>query len=148
MKILLPVDGSEGALEAVHHALRFIHGGLRASFVLANVQEPASLYEVVVAHDAKVIESVSAAAAAHALEAAQVLMHAAGCAFEVEAVTGDPGHMIVDISERFECDLIVMGARGAGAAHVDVGGKSLGSVANSVLHSAVAAVMVVKQIEG
>jgi nucleotide-binding universal stress UspA family protein len=147
MKILLPIDGSEGSLEAVHHSLRLVHSGLRSSFVLANVQEPASLYEVVVAHDAKVIEDVSAAAAAHALEAAQVLMHAAGCVFEVEAATGDPGHMIVDIAERFECDLIVMGARGAGAAGADLGGTSLGSVANSVLHSAATAVMIIKQTD-
>lgn len=62
MRILLPVDGSENALEAVRHALRLVDDGLRANFVLANVQEPASLYEMVVAHDAAVIERVSEAA--------------------------------------------------------------------------------------
>jgi nucleotide-binding universal stress UspA family protein len=148
MKILLPIDGSEGSLEAVHHALRMVHGGLRTSFVLANVQEPASFYEVVVAHNAKVIEDVSAAAAAHALEAAQVLLHTAGCAFDTEVVTGDAGHMLVDIAERFECDMIIMGARGAGAAAPHQGGTSLGSVSNSVLHSSAVAVMIVKQVEG
>ena len=39
MKILLPVDGSDASLDAVRHALQLIREGLRASLVLANVQE-------------------------------------------------------------------------------------------------------------
>ncbi|MEO5697521.1 MAG: universal stress protein [Burkholderiaceae bacterium] len=143
MKILLPTDGSEASLEAVHHALRLVHEGLRASFVLANVQEPASLYEVVVAHDADVIENVSAAAGAHSLEAAQTLLRAAGVEFESEVASGDPANMLVDIGERFECDLIIMGARGVGA----LSGALLGSVSNSVLHTANVPVMIVKPVE-
>lgn len=131
MKILLPVDGSAGALEAVHHAVRLSRAGLRAGFVLANVQEPASLYEVVVAHDAEVIERVSVAAAEHALESAEAVLRAAGLAFESEAVLGDPGHLLVEIAERFECDMVVMGARGVGNPH----GAVPGSVTNALLHA-------------
>jgi nucleotide-binding universal stress UspA family protein len=143
MKILLPTDGSEASLDAVHHALRLVHSGLRASFVLANVQEPASLYEVVVAHDAAVIEQVSAAAAAHALEAAQVLLRTAGVEYESEIGSGDPGHTLVEIAERFDCDMVIMGARGIGALR----GALLGSVSNSVLHAANVPVTIVKQAE-
>ena len=39
MKLLLPIDGSEPALEGVRHALHLLSEGLRASFVLATVQE-------------------------------------------------------------------------------------------------------------
>ena len=49
MKILLPLDGSEPALDAVRHAMRLVREGLRAEFVLANVQEPVYLYEMVLA---------------------------------------------------------------------------------------------------
>jgi nucleotide-binding universal stress UspA family protein len=140
MKILLPIDGSEGALDAVHHALRLVHAGLRASFVLANVQEPASLYEVLVAHDAKVIEKVSASAAEHELEAPKVLLRTAGVEFEVDVSDGDPGHMLVDAAERLGCELIVMGARGVG----DPRASGLGSVAKSVVDGSAIAVMVVK----
>jgi len=137
MRVLLPVDGSEAALAAVHHALRLARDGLRANFVLANVQEPASLYEVVVAHDAQVIESVSTGAAVHSLAAAQVLLRGAG----VEIATGDPGHTLIDIAERFECDMVVMGARGVGApAHA----ARFGSVANAVLHAAGVPVTIVR----
>jgi len=133
MKVLLPVDGSDGALAAIRHALRLVHDGLRASFVLANVQEPASLYEVVVAHDAEVLERVSNAAAMHSLEAAQALLRAAAVEYETEIAHGDPGHSLIDIAERFECEAIVMGARGVGAS---LRGTHLGSVANAVLHAA------------
>lgn len=141
MKILLPVDGSDGALKAVRHALRLAHDGLRASFVLANVQEPASLYEVVVAHDAQVIEQVSEAAAAHALAPAQALLRAAGVEFECEIGHGDPGHVLVEIAERCGCDLLILGARGRDQAD----GDAIGPVAAAVLEHAKAPVMVVKR---
>lgn len=142
MKILLPVDGSENALEAVRHALRLVDDGLRASFVLANVQEPASLYEVVVAHDAEVIEQVSAAAAAHSLAPAQALLSLAGLEFETEVGHGDPGHEIVAIAERSGCELIVLGARG-----IEPLEGALGSTAEWVLRHAGMAVMVVRRDE-
>lgn len=144
MKIMLAVDGSEGALEAVRHALRLTQNGLKASFVLANVQEPASLYEVVVAHNAEVIEQVSEAAAAHSLAPAQALLDAAALAFETEIGHGDPGHVLVDIAERCECDLVIIGARGM----EPYDGGSLGPVANSVLQRAGVPVMVVKRVVG
>lgn len=144
MKILLPIDGSEGALEAVRHALRLVHAGLRAEVVLANVQEPASLYEVVVAHNAEVIEQVSEAAAAHSLAPAQALLRAAGVPFETEIGHGDPGHLLVDIAERFGCDLVILGARGQDISE----SGALGSVATAVLQHASAAVTVVRRREG
>ena len=143
MKVLLPIDGSDAALDAVRYALRLVHAGLRANFVLANVQEPATLYEVVVAHDADVIEHVSAAAAAHSLESAQALLRAAGAEFESEVGTGDPGHVLVDIAERFECELVIMGARGVGALRAAL----LGSVSTSVLHASSVPVLIVKTLE-
>ena len=47
MKILLPVDGSAVSLEAVRFAIRMANAGLDTRVVLANVQEPANLYELV-----------------------------------------------------------------------------------------------------
>jgi nucleotide-binding universal stress UspA family protein len=143
MKILLPVDGSENALEAVRHALRLVDDGLRASFVLANVQEPASLNEVVVAHNAEVIEKVSEAAAEHSLASAQELLRVAGLEFETEIGHGDPGHQIVDIAERCGCELIILGARGMEPLE-----GALGSAADSVLRHASMPVMIVRRDEG
>ena len=74
MKILVPVDGSAVSLEAVRFAIRMAQDGLNTQVVLANVQEPATLYELVVAHDPQVIGDISAAAGAHTLGPAQALL--------------------------------------------------------------------------
>ena len=143
MKILLPVDGSAVSLEAVRFAIRMAQSGLESSMVLANVQEPATLYEWVVAHDQQVLAEVSAAAGAHTLEAAQALLDAAGIAYECEVASGDPAHTLIDILENFQCDLVVMGASGPSTLRRAL----LGSVSNEVLHAAGVPVMIVKALE-
>ena len=140
MKLLIPVDGSELSLEAVRFAVRVLLAGLRGEVVLANVQEPANLYELIVAHDPDVIDQVSADAGVHALQAARALLDAAEVEYECEVAKGDPAHTIVDIAERFACDLIVMGARGNSALR----SAMLGSVSNEVLHASAVPVMIVK----
>ena len=140
MKILLPVDGSALSLEAVRHALRLRQEGLQVTAVLANVQEPASLYELLVAHDAEMIDRVSADAGMDALAGAIALLDAAGVDYECEVAKGDPAHTLIDVCERFGCEMIVMGARGASAARSAL----LGSVSNEVLHASAVPVMIVK----
>ncbi|TAH12772.1 MAG: universal stress protein [Curvibacter sp.] len=146
MKVLLPVDGSELSLEAVRLALRMRQDGLSLSAVLANVQEPASLYEILVAHDPDVIDQLSAEAGLHALQPARDLLDAAGVEYECEVAKGDPAHTLIDISERFGCDMVVMGARGASALR----SAMLGSVSNEVLHASLVPVVIVKpgDVEG
>jgi len=143
MKILLPVDGSAVSLEAVRFAIRMAQDGLDSSVVLANVQESATLYELVVSHDPQVIEQVSAAAGAHTLETAEALLKEANIPYECEVASGDPAHTIIDILERFECDLVVMGASGMSTLRSAL----LGSVSNEVLHAAGVPVMIVKSTE-
>jgi len=141
MKILLPVDGSEASLEAVRQALRMVRDGLQASLVLANVQEPATLYEMLLAHDPEVIDQVSAQAGLHLLEPAQALVREAGVPYEIEVASGDPAHTLIDILENFGCDMVVMGARGQGMLRSAL----LGSVSHEVLHAAQVPVLIVKQ---
>ncbi len=141
MKILLPIDGSAASLEAVRQALHMVQAGLRASLVLANVQEPATLYEMLLMHDAEVIEKVSAKAGLHLLKPARDLVRAAGVEHEIEVAAGDPAHTLIDIVERFGCDMVVMGARGMGTLRSAL----LGSVSHEVLHAAAVPVLVVKQ---
>ncbi len=143
MKILLPFDGSATALEAVRFAIAMAGNGLETTAVLANVQEPASLYELMVAHDPRVIEQVSAAAGANSLLPAQALLDAAGIAYETEVAMGDPAHTLVDILENYGCDLVVMGASGTSTLRSAL----LGSVSNEVLHAAGVPVMIVKGTE-
>lgn len=134
MKIMLAVDGSEPSLAAVRHALTLAAQGLRATYVLANVQEPPSLYEVVVAHDPDVLAQVRGAAGSDLLAPAAALLDAAGAEYESEVAGGDPSTLLVDLAENYGCDLVVMGARGVGTPE----GRGLGPVAHALLlHSPV-----------
>lgn len=63
MKLLVAVDGSDLALDAVRHALRLRDAGLNADLVLATVQEPTFLYEMVLPPSADVLERMSGASA-------------------------------------------------------------------------------------
>lgn len=139
MNILLPVDGSALSLAAVHHAIRLSRQGLQASFVLANVQEPSSLYEMMVVHDPEGLERVRATAAEHSLAEADRLLTEAGIEHQSEAGSGDPAHVLVDIIERFGCDAVIMGAHGMGAS-----GAAFGSVAQAMLRHSPVPVMIVR----
>ncbi len=140
MKILLPVDGSVAAMAAVRHALRLVESGLSADMVLVNVQEPASLYEVVTAHDAEVIEQVRSSAGADLLAPAEALLQASGLSWQSEVAGGQPATLLVELLENYGCELVVMGCRGVG--DPDAGG--LGSVAEAVLNHSPVPVTVVR----
>lgn len=143
MKILIPVDGSALSLEAVRHALGLIGQGLRADLVLANVQAPASLYEIVVAHDPDLIMDASAGAGAHLLEPAQALCRTAGVAVECAVVSGDPVAALCDLAEEYGCSAIVIGAHGKGA----LASALLGSVSHALAHASPVPVTIVRQVE-
>lgn len=140
MKILLPVDGSEHSLDAVRHVIALVRAGLEASVVLVNVQEPTYLYEVVLAPNAEVLERVSGAAGHHSLEAAEDLLGQADIEFEKELLSGEPAPTILEAGERYDCDAVVMGARGRGV----VRSTLLGSVSQRVLHGSPVPVTIVK----
>lgn len=134
MKFLLPIDGSPAALAAVRHALRLVHDGLAAEFVLVNVQEPPSLYEMVVSHDAEVLDHVRSSAGADLLAPAEAMLNAAGLAWQSEVAGGQPAALLIELLENYGCEAVVMGARGMG----DPQATGLGSVANALLaHSPV-----------
>ena len=143
MKILLPIDGTELALHEVRYALRLVTQGLQARFLLVNVQEPASLYEMVTAPDPVVLESVSHAAGEHALQAAQALLSAAGVSFELAVVTGDPAHAVLELIEEYACDMVIIGSHGMGLLRSAL----QGSVAQTLIHDSPVPVLLVKTPE-
>ena len=140
MKILLPVDGSDGALEAVRYALRLQREGLRASFVLAAVQEPTYTYEMLLPPDTDVLDRLTGAEGARALKNAEGLFEAAGLNFEREIGSGDVPATLLEIAQRFGCEAIIMGARGRGALRSAL----LGSVSQAVLQASTVPVTIVK----
>jgi nucleotide-binding universal stress UspA family protein len=113
MKMLVAIDGSTAALLALRRVLDWAGQGLPLEVVLANVQPPANLYEVVTAHDPDVIRQVRGAAGADLLAPAEALVDAAGLACESEVAGGEPAALIVELAENYGCEAIVLGGRGA-----------------------------------
>jgi len=144
LNILIPTDGSEAALLAVRHALALVEHGLQARFVLANVQESATLYELVVAHDPDVLQRVSEEAGEDLLRPALALLQAAGQAVVTEVTTGDDAaQALVEVAERHGCDAIILSARGMGSLRAAL----LGSVSHALLQHAPVPVTVVRATE-
>ena len=143
IKILIAVDGSELSLDAVHHTLTLLRQGLRASVVLAHVQEPATLYEMVVSRDPDLIAAASLEAGQHLMAPARALIEAAGVEYETEVAVGDVAHTLVDIAERRGCGLLVIGARGQGA----IASAILGSVSQALVQASPVPVTIVKHAE-
>lgn len=140
LKILIAVDGSDLALDAVHHALALVRQGLRTSVVLAHVQEPATLYELVTTRDPDLIAAASLEAGDHLMAPARALLEGTGVSYETDVGVGDVAHTLVDMIERNGCDMVIIGAKGQGA----IADVLLGSVSQEVAHASPVPVTIVK----
>ena len=141
-KIFIAVDGSGPSLAAVYHALALVRGGLRAQVVLANVQEPATLYELVTSRDPDQTAAASLSAGEHLMAPACALLNAAGVTFETDIGVGDAAHMLVEMIENAGADLVIIGATGQGA----LSSAFLGSVSQEVAHASPVPVTIVRQV--
>jgi len=139
MRILVPVDGSAGALRAVKHSAAVVKEG--AEVELVNVQPPMPLYGMVRAYlRAPQYRAACAALADKALQPAIKLLKRERVAHRAHVMYGEPGATVADAARRLKCRAIVMGTRGQGA----VGNLLLGSVATKVIHLAKVPVTLVK----
>src|SRR2546429_546628 len=98
LKIMIAVDGSEPSLDAVHHAISLVRQGLQAHFVLAHVQQEASLFELAT-QDSDMIAAASVDAGMHLVAPAVALVRAAGISYEVEIGLGEPAAALADRAE-------------------------------------------------
>ena len=119
LKIMIAVDGSEPSLDAVHHAISLVRQGLQAHFVLAHVQQEASLFELAT-QDSDMIAAASVDAGMHLVAPAVALVRAAGISYEVEIGLGEPAAALADIAESTGCEQIIIGALGQGGLPQDV----------------------------
>lgn len=140
MKWLIPVDGSELSIEAVAHAVAMARSGLQTELVLVNVQEPATVYEMVTLHDEEALRQVAKGAGMDMMAPAAELAKAAGLVFSQQVVSGDPVPMLLEVLEAEACDGVIMGSHGKGA----VRRALLGSVSQSMLEKSPVPVTFVK----
>jgi len=141
-RVLLAVDGSDGAARAVKHLIA-LRADLRRPDALAvhllNVQRPLP-GDVSRFVPGKTVDDYHREQSEIALTPARELLDAAGVAHVDHRRSGDLGPTIAAVAAAEGCDLIVMGTRGHGAASSAL----VGSVAQSTLESAAVPVMLVK----
>jgi nucleotide-binding universal stress UspA family protein len=107
-KILLPVDGSSNALQAVRHVIAQIMGGQSAEVHLLHVRTPLSRHvgRLVSGRDRRNFHREGAEAA---LKGARELLDRHGVAYACHAELGDKAKTINAVARRLRVDQIVMG---------------------------------------
>ena len=133
-KILVGFDGSEGSEQALNRALMLIdeYGELILLGVIPNPSDRTFVDEKIY----KVLKEKANNLISSAIrDLGQQSFSLKGMVEE-----GDPAVNIIDVSNRLDVDLIVLGSRGAS----ELGQTSLGSVANKVVQYAHKPVMVVR----
>ena len=139
MKLLVPIDGSELALQALQHAIALASAGLELELVLVNVQEPASAYEMLTLHDAEALAEVAVGAGRDLMAPAVELVEAAYLLYSETVVVGDVVPALLELLEEEGCDAVVMGSHGMGLVR-----SALGSVSRGMLEHASVPVTFVK----
>ena len=135
-KILVPLDGSSNSfrgLDAAIHMARQCQASITGLYVVGltkpRTNEPISpLEKILLEHAQKIMKKAKLTAAKK------------GILFNDRVSYGDEGKRIVEVAEKRNFDLIVIGSRGMGSAKEIF----LGSTSNYVLHKSKKPVMVVK----
>ena len=142
MKILVAVDGSEHALNAVKHAIALKESLREAPAVELITAHAPMPYEgrVKSAVGGEEIRRYYDEEGAAALGTARQLLDSAGVKFNAHVLIGPVAESIVQHAAKTQCSYIVIATRGMGA----VGNLLLGSVATKVLHLSNTPVVLVK----
>lgn len=135
--ILIAVDGSEGAHEALVQGIELARQTGAAATIVAVHQPPLPVYgdpywQRAVTEELGRLRPVVADAVALAEEQ--------GIEAEYEILEGDPAEQVVRLARARDVDLIVVGSRGLGA----VASALLGSVSRRIAHDADRPVLVAK----
>lgn len=129
--VLIPVDGSENALRAVHYMINHVREYGPCSIHLLNVQAPIVSGTVLTFISRDMIRDYYEDEARTAMADAKIALDKAGVVYQATLRVGHIAEAIKAYAAEMGCDHIVMGSRGLGAA----GSLLLGSVALKVLHS-------------
>lgn len=130
-KIMVPLDGSENALRAVHYAVSLARDESPALVHLVTVNPGPVIYgEVALDMDLPKLAELQREYSERLLKPAEELLSRAGVSYRKEILSGDIAETIVRHAEDLACDVIVMGTRGMGA----LTSLILGSITMKVVH--------------
>jgi nucleotide-binding universal stress UspA family protein len=128
-KTLVPVDGSERALEAVRHVIKLIRDAQELDVHLLNVQPPLT-GDVVAFVPHRAVHEFHLDEANRATRAACELLNRAGIAFTKHIVVGHAASVIAECARELHCDMVIMGTHG----FPTITQVLLGSVSQQAIH--------------
>jgi len=147
MKILLATDGSEFSTAAVEECKKYVESGLATEVKIVSVYEaqvPIASEPFVIASECyqKLTDFARDKTTDAAQRARAILMSAKGDGVEIttEVEMQNPRSFIPEVARSWGADLIIVGSHGRGF----WGRMALGSVSDSVVHSAPCSVLVVR----
>ena len=136
-KILIPVDGSDASIRAMSHAV-LLAKGLGASVFVYHVFHLPHAAGIVMTKSMK--ESTEKKIITILNSAKNIALKSDVPCKQQAQGGGNSGKKIVDFTEKYNFDMIVMGSRGMGSAKE----AFLGSTSNHVLNKSKIPVMIVK----
>lgn len=138
-KILVPVDGSVSSKNMAKYAAT-LAAAKKALVVLLHVHERVPM--IIGGERAQEVRKALDAESAKLLAEFAAIVEGAGAACSPLTREGDAGHVIVQVQEEEDCDLIVMGSRGLTSLESLV----LGSATTTVLQLAACPVLVTRNL--
>lgn len=140
MKILIAVDGSKAAGEAVRHAIHLAKALAETpTLVLLHADVPL-MRRVAAELGTEGTRAYHAGNHEYALKGARTALRRARLAFEEKTVVDDAAPAIIKAAKAGKFDLVVMGSHGRTA----LAGMFLGSVAQKVLSQSAVPVLIVR----
>jgi nucleotide-binding universal stress UspA family protein len=139
-RVLIPVDGSDGALRAAAHLIGLVYHRAPPEVHVLNVQQPIMSGDVGPMVTAEMVTRTRLAAGEAILRQAQAVLDRSGVPNEASVLFGIPADTIVRYVDEHDIDGIVMGTRGMSA----LKNLLLGSVATKVVGLAEVPVTLVK----
>lgn len=138
--ILVAVDGSENALEALKEGVKLARA-FGGKLTVANVQLSFKTIHTKLYIKEEVIRDYQKELFNNATKTAVEYLQTQGVDYELKMLIGDPVQQISHLAKEAEANYIVIGSRGMGL----VKGTVLGSVSNGIIHEAKVPVLIIPQ---
>ena len=138
--ILVAVDGSENALEALKEAVKLAEA-MHCKLTVVNVQLSFKTIHTKLYIKEDVIKDYQKELFDNATKTAVEYLQTQGVDYELKMLIGDPVQQISQVAKESEASYIVIGSRGMGL----VKGTVLGSVSNGIIHQAKVPVLIIPQ---
>jgi len=136
--ILVAVDGSENALEALKEAVKLAKA-LKSKLTVANVQLSFKTVHTKMYFKEEVIREYQKELFEQATKTAVEYLQTQDIDYELKMLIGDPAQQICRLAKELDVSYIVVGSRGMGL----IKGMVLGSVSNGIIFESKVPVLVV-----